>query len=186
MMLKLTEEVRDFAKKPFGVLYKDISSLEFYDELLACVGDIVSLTTLKAGIKPNIIVFDGRSVRKRLEFMVDKIRSLSEGYVEVIAKNPAGCITEDLVEKVSQAVKYAKNGLNVRIFVMGEEDLTVMPLVILLPKGSVILYGQPNEGVVKVDVNDERKFIILRMLERMEGSERTLEKMRRWCNGCDR
>jgi len=99
---------------------------------------------------------------------------------------PAGYIIEDLTEKVFEAVNSALEGSNVRIYVKGEEDLAVMPLVALLPNGSVILYGQPNEGVVRVDVNDERKVIILSMLERMEKHGKTLEKIRRWLNGGSR
>jgi uncharacterized protein (UPF0218 family) len=190
MMLKLTEEVRAFAKKPFGLLYRGeganvVKRALRGDEFLVCVGDIVSLTTLKAGFKPKIIVFDGKTVRKELN-SIDEIRELSRGYEEVIAVNPAGCITEDLTEKVFVAVNSALEGSNVRIYVKGEEDLAVMPLVALLPNGSVILYGQPNEGVVRVDVNDERKVIILSMLERMEKHGKTLEKIRRWLNGGSR
>ncbi len=187
-MLKITEEIRAFAKKPFGILFKGegvdvIKSAVRKNEFLVCVGDIVSLTTLEAGFKPNIIVFDGRSLRKELSSAVGKIKDLSRGYFELSAENPAGCITEDLAEKIHCAVNMAINGYNVRLFVRGEEDLAVMPLVILLPINSVILYGQPNEGVVRVDVNGERKIIILNILERMEKFGRTLEKLRRWFNG---
>ncbi|ADB57668.1 GTP-dependent dephospho-CoA kinase family protein [Archaeoglobus profundus] len=190
-MLKLTEEVRAFAKKPFGLLYRGegvdvVKRVLKGDEFLVCVGDIVSLTTLKAGFKPKIIVFDGKSIRRELNSVVNRIRDLSRGYKEIVAENPAGCITEDLAEKVFEAVNSALEGLNVRIYVRGEEDLAVMPLVALLPNGAVILYGQPNEGVVRVDVNDERKIIILSMLERMEKHGKTLEKIRRWSNGGSR
>lgn len=178
-MLKLTDEVRSFAKKPFGHVFNDVNLAVRGNEFLVCVGDIVTITTLKAGFKPNIIVFDGRSLRREID-SVDEIRCLSIGYDELIAKNPAGCITEDLVECVYRAIRLALKGRNVRILVEGEEDLAVMPFVALLPSGSVILYGQPNEGVVRVDVNDERKVIILRMFERMESYGMTLEKVRGW------
>jgi len=188
-MLRLTEEVRTFAKKPFGILFKGDNAIKKAvrgDEFLTCVGDIVSLTALKAGFKPKIIVFDGKSIRRPLDLVADEIRLLSEGYKELKAKNPAGCITEDLTEKILQAINSALKGKNVRIFVEGEEDLAVMPFVALLPEGSVILYGQPSEGVVRVDVTEERKFIILSMLERMESHGRTLEKIRRWSDGNSR
>ena len=188
-MLRLTEEVRTFAKKPFGILFKGDNAIKKAvrgDEFLTCVGDIVSLTALKAGFKPKIIVFDGKSIRRPLDLVADEIRLLSEGYEELKAKNPAGCITEDLTEKILQAINSALKGKNVRIFVEGEEDLAVMPFVALLPEGSVILYGQPSEGVVRVDVTEERKFIILSMLERMESHGRTLEKIRRWSDGNSR
>ncbi|HJK04728.1 MAG TPA: DUF359 domain-containing protein [Methanocorpusculum sp.] len=38
------------------------------------------------------------------------------------------------------------------ILVEGEEDLAVLPLIERLPDGALILYGQPNEGVVVCEV----------------------------------
>jgi len=43
----------------------------------------------------------------------------------------------------------------VRIVVHGEEDLLVIPTVLFSPEDAVILYGQPNEGLVIVKVNQE-------------------------------
>jgi uncharacterized protein (UPF0218 family) len=39
------------------------------------------------------------------------------------------------------------------VLVDGEEDLAVFPLILILPDSSVILYGQPNEGVVFCEVD---------------------------------
>ena len=43
------------------------------------------------------------------------------------------------------------------IYVDGEEDLAVIPLVIASDEGSIILYGQPGEGVVFREVDQEAK-----------------------------
>jgi len=43
------------------------------------------------------------------------------------------------------------------IYVDGEEDLAVIPLVIASNEGSIILYGQPGEGVVFCKVDREAK-----------------------------
>ena len=42
-----------------------------------------------------------------------------------------------------------------RIIVKGEEDLLVLPVVLFAPEKSVVIYGQPNEGLVIVKVNEE-------------------------------
>ena len=44
---------------------------------------------------------------------------------------------------------------SVRITVDGEEDLLVIPACIYAPDKSVVLYGQPNEGMVIVPVTSE-------------------------------
>ena len=53
-------------------------------------------------------------------------------------------LTDDLIRALERAI----NRNPVMIFVEGEEDLAVIPLVIAAPDGAVILYGQPHEEVV--------------------------------------
>ena len=43
----------------------------------------------------------------------------------------------------------------IRIIVNGEEDLLVLPVCIHAPKNSVVLYGQPNKGLVLVQITTE-------------------------------
>ena len=41
----------------------------------------------------------------------------------------------------------------------GEEDLLVIPVCLYAPENSVVMYGQPNEGlvIVKIDENIRKK-----------------------------
>ena len=68
-------------------------------------------------------------------------------------KNPPGSISDELMEGLKEALKHPQ----VMIFVDGEEDLAVIPLVIAANEGTVILYGQPGEGVVFRLVDREAK-----------------------------
>jgi uncharacterized protein (UPF0218 family) len=68
-------------------------------------------------------------------------------------ENPAGTITEDL----EKALTYAIGHTPITIMVDGEEDLAVIPLVIAAPESSVILYGQPNKGIVLRTIDDKAK-----------------------------
>ncbi|MCK4400253.1 DUF359 domain-containing protein, partial [Candidatus Bathyarchaeota archaeon] len=43
------------------------------------------------------------------------------------------------------------------VVVEGEEDLLVLPLMAMMPIGSVIVYGQPREGMVVVTLTEERR-----------------------------
>jgi len=190
-MLKITEELRVILSKPHGILYKGKGANPIKravdtrkNGILVCVGDIVTYYALKAEIKPDIVVIDGKSLRKSLNSKIGNeiMRSTAE-YATIRAVNPAGHITEDMVEKLFNAIKLAKN-TKVKVFIEGEEDLAVMPLVVLLPKGSLIVYGQPNEGVVALNVDEEKKILIFNLLEKMERlNDDVLEKLRRWSNG---
>jgi len=54
------------------------------------------------------------------------------------------------------------------VLVEGEEDLLVLPLMAEAPIGSVIIYGQPHEGLVVITVTDERRRWAKGFLDRME------------------
>ena len=66
--------------------------------------------------------------------------------------NEPGSISRDAVSILTEALKMP---FPVRIFVYGEEDMLVLPLFAMVPDGSVVLYGQPLEGIVIVKVNSQ-------------------------------
>ncbi len=139
-MLRLPEVHRDLLKIPFGTLYRDIS------ELLPCiegravyaVGDVVTHNLLGAGVVPDIAIIDGYTMRTPCT-----CSPLLQAR-RVTARNPPGTITDELVAAIDDVVRDPPGV----IFVDGEEDLAVIPLVIAAPAGSAVLYGQPGEGVV--------------------------------------
>ncbi len=45
----------------------------------------------------------------------------------------------------------------VQILVAGEEDLLTLAAVWLAPLGSLVVYGQPHQGVVTVEVTAQKK-----------------------------
>ena len=55
----------------------------------------------------------------------------------------------------------------VRITVMGEEDLLVLPVCIHAPDNSIVLYGQPNEGLVLVEISTEIRNKVQTLLDLM-------------------
>ncbi len=56
----------------------------------------------------------------------------------------------------------------IRIFVLGEEDLAVMPAVVLAPLSSIVIYGQPSSGCVLIRVTREKKKEMRELLKQME------------------
>jgi hypothetical protein len=55
-----------------------------------------------------------------------------------------------------------------RIVVNGEEDLLVIPAVLLAKNGSAVVYGQPGRGMVLIKVTEKKKDIIQKLLDEME------------------
>ena len=54
-----------------------------------------------------------------------------------------------------------------KIVVDGEEDLATLPAILYAPLGSVVIYGQPNEGSVLVNVTSEMKLKIDKFMKQM-------------------
>lgn len=154
-MLFIDENSRSELKKPLGKLYSDFEDvldfLKNYD-FLVTVGDVTTENLLKNGIQPNIGIIDNRIQR------VDVEEKFSFETDIVYSKNPAGQITDDLWETIETTIeKSINNNKKYFIVVDGEEDLAVLPCVLMCPDSTLILYGQPNEGVVALNVEKTRK-----------------------------
>jgi uncharacterized protein (UPF0218 family) len=148
-MRRLPQNLRSDFQKPFGILYPGIDAVlpELQGKVVYTVGDVVTHTLMRRGITPQVAIIDGHSMRTPCSRT-----PVVEGR-QLRAKNPAGTISDDLIEKVQDAVAHPP----ALLFVEGEEDLAVIPLVLAAPIGSIILYGQPREGVVFRIVDDAAK-----------------------------
>jgi len=127
--------------------------------MFASVGDVSSGDLLEAGVEPDIVVVDHRVMRVRVEPL------RFEDRIEIPARNQPGTIDADAWRALEEAVMLKRR---VAVIVEGEEDLLVLPLIALMPLGSVIVYGQPHRGMVVVEVSDERKRWANDFMERME------------------
>lgn len=143
-MLVLPSEQRGLFKQPFGTLFPEFSDIVplITGKITCTVGDVVTHSALTRGILPAVGVIDGQTMRSPYLLMPE----ISHHILRV--KNPAGAITDELVATLAEAVTAAP----CIIMVDGEEDLAVLPLINLLPDGAVVIYGQPNEGVVVCEV----------------------------------
>ena len=139
-MLTLPEEHRRLFKEPFGTLYPSIDEILplLQNGRVYAVGDVVTHNLQKNGVIPAVAIVDGYTMRSPCKKMPDLTGRCGQ------VRNPAGCLTEDLIRALDHAVAHPP----VTIVVEGEEDLAVIPMVIAAPIGSVVLYGQPHEGVV--------------------------------------
>jgi len=160
-LLKLDKSLRSRLKKPFGRLLKDVRDLETSSHMLICVGDRVSEEALNAGLRPKIIVYDGKVMREDVE-----IPSVILDYPgrEVRVKNPPGSLTSEVFEVLEEALGSDSQS---KIFVDGEEDMVSVAAVSLAPLGSTVIYGQPDEGLVVVEVNEDSKMKVEKIMEQM-------------------
>ena len=122
------------------------------------MGDITYLNLINSGISPDLVVIDLKTKRKKkLEQDLKKATKVN---------NPPGRITHELWSEIKKKIR--KGGI---ILVEGEEDLAVLPCILEAEEGDILLYGQPGEGVVKVNINKETKEKARKLLKLMEVEE---------------
>lgn len=127
--------------------------------MFAVVGDFTSSNILEADLDPDIIVIDYRVMRLDVD-------PLNHGERQILrARNPRGTVDSEAWTALEEAATLKSR---TAVIVEGEEDLLVLPLISLMPIGSVIVYGQPREGMVVVEVSEERKGWAESFMARME------------------
>ena len=149
-MFKIDENSIDEFKRPLGKLYVDFEdAIPMIKEasFLISVGDQTTKNLVDNDLIPNLGIIDNRIQRKDHNYDIIRTENILD------ADNPAGTITENLWETIDEAISLALEDNENRIIVVkGEEDLAVLPCLLIAPEDAVILYGQPNEGLVFVNV----------------------------------
>jgi len=161
---RIPPAARDEFKRPFGEPI-DENILREIKHTLITVGDVVSLIARKNGIVPSVSVYDGQTERRTMTEFAEL--AAKEGEAEETAENPAGTVTCMLFE----AARNALSGKAGMIRVTGEEDLAVIPFMILAPDGARIVYGDPGKGMRMITVSSETREEAERLWDRMEEFE---------------
>ena len=163
----LPDGLRTTARRPLGDLLKgseiDLPRVlrkiihEEKPAKLILVGDSVSKQVSEAGLLPDVMIIDNLEKRRRaVEYAYPRGPVLK-------AKNRAGTIEQGAREAVERAIRGEANLVEID----GEEDLLAIIAVIAAPNRALVVYGQPNEGVVLVRVSDKKKAEASGVLGRM-------------------
>lgn len=154
-MLRLDTELnRDIIielKKPLGKLYpnfEDAIDRIKSSKFLISVGDATFSNLIEHKLYPNLAIIDNLVQRKNYNHNVIHTENILK------TNNPAGYITDNLWETIGEALRLCGNGECYVIEVAGEEDLAVLPCILMASEDTTILYGQPNEGLVILNVSD--------------------------------
>jgi GTP-dependent dephospho-CoA kinase len=152
--VKLPEKFREDLKTPLGLLLpnnqvtkenvlKYTSSASF----IITVGDATTEKMIEFGIIPSLQIIDSQEKRiKRTPPSASLVAS------NISCNNPPGEITLESIDLIKQSFTLKTP---VRITIKGEEDLLVIPVCLYAPDNSVVMYGQPNEGLVIVTIDPE-------------------------------
>lgn len=163
-LLSLPPELRSALKDPMGPIETDAETLlERVDGPLIAVGDVVTYHFLEADRQPDVAVVDGRTKRREVD---EEIRETVTSGASLEVTNPPADVTAALVRALLDALAAEKP---TTILVEGEEDLAVLPAIVAAPDGATVVYGQPDEGMVRVRVTEEIRAEIRSLLEEFDG-----------------
>ena len=156
----IPENVRKELKRPLGELHIDFRKIRKLSggKRIISIGDVCTLGLLAMGIRPHLAVFDHRYMRNELE--PGSVKILEQNFPDPLKmSNPPGTLSEDILRDAGELIE--KGGA---ILIEGEEDLTALAFIKSAGKNDLIIYGQPNEGMVVVKADEKVKKKIERWL----------------------
>lgn len=160
--MRLPDFLRDELKEPLGILLKDTTKENIAKHIpkssyIITVGDATTEKILAHGFTTSLQIVDGYEKRGK------RIPPQSNA-TKLYCDNPAAQITQQSIDLIRQAFSSKPP---IQILVNGEEDLLVIPVCIYAPQNSVVMYGQPNEGLVIVQITQEIRNKTKNLLDRM-------------------
>ena len=166
-LLFLPENLRNELKIPLGKLILDSSSEKenyirsvYSEKVVITVGDATSELLIKLGLIPLLHIIDGQEKRmKRSPPLADSINT------ELTVKNNPGEISPESFDLIKNIFEQKPP---IRLLVDGEEDLLVLPVCLFAPENSVVMYGQPNEGLVIAEITDEVRAKVQKIVNQMK------------------
>jgi uncharacterized protein (UPF0218 family) len=166
-MYRLPERLRAELAKPLGSVLPPAEAVPRARraKALATVGDVTTATMLGEGLSPRVMVVDNRTKRGAVPVHVRE--QVREGTPIVQVRNEPATISEELWQAVAAAWSARAPTL---IEVQGEEDLATLPAVLLGPSQGVVAYGQPDQGIVLLTIDDAARGRVRDLLKHMEGS----------------
>jgi len=166
---RLTPELREKLKAPLGLLIqgsvdetmktlKELIEKEKPSKIIS-VGDTVSNNMMRHGFSPQVLIVDNKIMRK----VIQPIAFDADQTLHV--KNPPGTLTEEAWTVIKEALRGKRR---TKVLVDGEEDLLTLVAVLCAPENSLVVYGQPREGIVVVKVTEKARETMRRIVDAME------------------
>jgi cytidyltransferase-like protein len=148
------EEIQS-KNRPTGTYYPSV--------MWITVGDVTTYEFKKLGFSPTLSIIDKKTQRK----------ALKDTYIQKIiekdcqnAPNQKGTISQEAIIKLKELLYLEHNGATKQLIIDGEEDLLVLPAVLLSPLQTRILYGMRGKGIVCVEVTEKAKKKVYNLIQK--------------------
>ncbi len=177
--VSMTPEAEKELKQPFGELIEgpeedpSVAIRGVFESIMPVFGPIIAVgdVTVRAiqdfGRTADVALIDGQTQRSPW----DGSKEINHDSFDFVIRSisPAGILTPSLLHSCEKSIQsWLSEKSRTLIIVDGEEDLAPLLLHPLSPLGSVVLYGQPNEGVVVRFCSEESKLRCRNLLSLFE------------------
>lgn len=153
----LTLKQRKILHHPQGELIQNPTPADILQRInqqptptVSAVGDVAVSFFLRHHLSLSCGIYDCR-VKRRSSNLVEAL--LPHAATRIQVTNQPATISKNLTKAIKATLDSPPSFIKIK----GEEDLAVLPLVLLTPLNSLIIYGQPGEGLVALRANEEAK-----------------------------
>lgn len=160
----LPQDIRAAFQEPFGKVISEAPT-DVDGAKTITIGDITTQKFNSGSIKQFLSIVDFLVQRQKTFAKLEDLGFEDNQSVNSV-KNPPASITPELFNGIKNAFALKDKDRNV-ILVEGEEDLAVLPVILVSPLGYSVFYGQPNTGLVRVNVTEEIKEKAYNLIERL-------------------
>lgn len=174
--LYLPHFFRSHFQSPIGKL---LSKLDYHTDLkklksrpprkkplVIGVGDITCNTLSTYKITTQLAIFDHRCQRQTIRLNLHQKLISQASLIASVVNQPSTLTGQTLSVLPTILSKIIHQGEKAVLKVKGEEDLLVLPLILLTPLKTLIYYGQPQAGLVKIEVTEKIKAKALNLLQK--------------------
>jgi len=153
----MKNELREILARPFGKVLSPQESnkiIEGKKGILIVVGDKSICNLAKNSIAQDICVYDTICMREKISKKeLECINRVCANKNKIKVKNPPSKVTPQLIDALKTAIKNKEGAIEIN----GEDDLASLVAFCYSPIGTIVAYGQPNEGIVLVKITKEKK-----------------------------
>lgn len=147
--IELNDDMRKFFSQMQGDLIDRPNFDRHINSLRILVGDSTLETFIKNDWDYDLGIFDGKCKREIYQSpSLENLEHITE------TQNKPGFIENSATQSI---LNWNEDREFKHLFVNGEEDLTAVIAVLLLPLGTHIYYGQPDKGMVEAVVTEKLK-----------------------------
>ncbi len=175
-MLIPSLKTRNYLARPFGPILRGEALKKYLentrDEVTITIGDVVTKTYLEiTGNPPHIAIVDGKTKRgtREEEWLNELKRVYRQNYI--VVRNPqGGLLKEELIETMSELELNLLSLEKTLVIIEGEEDLLALLIPLILPQERKyrLIYGQPGQGAVIINVDNDIQSRFLNIISIMD------------------